>query len=95
MYLSVRRPDADSDGHLPSVPRADVSRAERTQRRLHSLHADSCTFRLPPCRLPSQKPFMVLRIWGRSRSRMQGLMARVEASRCTVLDLDSSERRMA
>lgn len=69
----------------PSGPNADST----------SFKLTAATFRLPLCRLSSQTSSMVLMIWGRSRSRMQCLMARVEVSHCTVMDLDSSERRMA
>ena len=69
----------------PSGPNADST----------SFMLTAATFRLPLCLLPSQTHFMVLRMWGRSFSRIHGLKARVEASRWTVMDLDSSERRMA
>lgn len=43
MHLCQKiRPEAECNGHLPSVPRADMSRAERIRRRLHFLHAHSC-----------------------------------------------------
>ena len=38
---------------------------------------------------------MVLVTRGRSRPLMQGTSSRVEVPRFTVMDLDSSERRMA
>ena len=89
----VRRPDADGDGHLPSVPRADVMCLEPS-----GSNADSTSFRFRAatvrillCRLTSQTPFMVLVPWGRSHSRMQGTVARVEALTCAVMVLDSSE----
>jgi hypothetical protein len=88
----VTRPDAGCDDHLPreclepmclepSGPNADST----------SFKLRAATFRSTLCRLPSQTFFMVLIVWGRSRSRMQGCIARVEALRCTVMILDSSE----
>lgn len=89
----VRRSDADGDGHLPSVPRADVMCLEPS-----GSNADSTSFRFRAatvrmllCRLTSQTPFMVLVPWGRSHSRMQGTIARVEALTCAVMVIDSSE----